>query len=92
MRLAIALFGASLIAFMEKTIEINNIDLSSAPLTATSQLLPFTCRFILGCLTTLGICEEIRKEGKAAREVYEDYYSTRLLSSQVGFHKAISER
>jgi hypothetical protein len=40
-RLLFAVLGACFIAFVEKTIQINDIDLSSAPLTATSQLLPF---------------------------------------------------
>jgi hypothetical protein len=40
-RLLAAAGGSFFIAFVEMTIKINNIDLSNAPLTATSQLLPF---------------------------------------------------
>jgi len=40
-RLVAAAGGSFFIAFVEMTIKINNIDLSNAPLTATSQLLPF---------------------------------------------------
>jgi hypothetical protein len=36
-----ALLGASFIAFVEKTIQINDIDLTNAPLASTTQLLPF---------------------------------------------------
>ena len=40
-RFVLLLLQSFAIAFVEKTIRINQIDLSSAPLTATSQLLPF---------------------------------------------------
>ncbi|KAG4428293.1 hypothetical protein IFR05_016222 [Cadophora sp. M221] len=40
-RFVLLLFQSFAIAFVEMTIRINDIDLSGAPLTATSQLLPF---------------------------------------------------
>jgi hypothetical protein len=40
-RLSFAITGAIFIAFVEKTLQADNIDLSNAPLNATSQLIPF---------------------------------------------------
>ena len=60
-RLFFAITGAFFIVFAEKTLQLGDIDLSNAPLTATSQLIPF----LVGVFSSIPVLwESIKKTSR----------------------------
>lgn len=52
------LYGATAIAFIEKTIRINNLDMSAGPITAAGQLIPLVIRAYVLFLTVMALLKK----------------------------------